>query len=110
VTELESRHEIFNRAALEKQLSVDPLVLLDNIFDYSQPAEKVRAVLARLFPKLIFRGKVDRATAVFELSYSPGAAAALASDTITLDDQPLVRLVQLSSSAKRPTEWKIVWL
>lgn len=110
VAELESRQEIFNRAALEKQLSVDPQVLLDKIFDGSQPAEKVRAVLARLFPKLVFRGKSDRATAVFELSYSPGAAAALASDTTTLDDEPLVRLVQLRSGAKRPTEWKIVWL
>ena len=110
VTELESRHEIFNRAALEKQLSVDPLPLLDKVFDGSQPPEKVRAVLARLFPKLIFRGKTDRATAVFELSYSPGVAAALASDTSTLDDQPLVRLVQLSSSAKRPTEWRMAWL
>lgn len=110
VAELESRQEIFNRAALEKQLSVDPHVLLDKIFDRSQPAEKVRAVLARLFPKLVFRGKSDRVTAVFELSYSPGAAAALASDTATLDDEPLVRLVQLRSGARRPTEWKIVWL
>jgi len=107
---LESRQEIFNRAALEKQLSVDPLPLLDKVFDGSQPPEKVRAVLARLFPKLIVKGKVNRATAVFELSYSPGAAAALASDTATLDDDPLVRLVQLRSGAKRPTEWKIVWL
>jgi len=96
--------------AMEKQLAIDPAVLLNRLFDAGQPAEKVRSVLARLLPKIIFRGKTDRMTSVFELSYSAGAAAALVSDTVTLDDQQLIRKIQLTSGAKRPTEWKVAWL
>ncbi len=107
---LGARREMANREAMEKQLSIDPAVLLDKLFDAGQPAEKVRSVLARLLPKIIFRGKTDRMTSVFELSYSAGAAAALVSDTVTLDDQQLIRKIQLTSGAKRPTEWKVAWL
>lgn len=107
VEQLVSRREIANKDAMEKQLSVDPSTLLAGLFEADQPAEKVRAVLARLFPKMLFMGKIDRMTAVFELHYSAGAAAAMASDTATLDDEPLTKRVQLTSGAKRPTEWKV---
>jgi DNA invertase Pin-like site-specific DNA recombinase len=110
VVQLEARREISQKAAMEKQLSIDPTTLLESLFKAGQPAEKVRSILARLLPKILFRGKMDRTTAVFELSYSAGAAAALASDTATLDDEPLIRRVQLTSGAKRPTEWNVAWL
>ena len=110
VVQLEARREISQKAAMEKQLSIDPTTLLESLFKAGQPAEKVRSILARLLPKILFQGKMDRTTAVFELSYSAGAAAALASDTATLDDEPLIRRVQLTSGAKRPTEWNVAWL
>ena len=110
IVQLEARQEISQKEELEKQLSIDPVILLDSLFESGQPEEKVRSVLSRLFPKIIFKGKSDRMTAVFELSYSAGAAAALASNTPTLDDEPITRKMQLSSGAKRPTEWKVIWL
>jgi DNA invertase Pin-like site-specific DNA recombinase len=110
VVQLEARREISQKAAMEKQLSIDPTTLLESLFKAGQPAEKVRSILARLLPKILFQGKMDRTTAVFELSYSAGAAAALASDTAKLDDEPLIRRVQLTSGAKRPTEWNVAWL
>ena len=110
VEQLEARREISQKSAMEKQLSVDPAILLESLFKAGQPVEKVRSILARLLPKILFQGKTDRTTAVFELSYSAGAAAALASDTATLDDEPLTRRIQLSSGAKRPTEWTVAWL
>lgn len=110
VAQLEARQEISQKDAMEKQLSIDPATLLDDLFDTEQPAEKTRSVIARLLPKIIFKGKTDRMTAVFDLSYSAGAAAALASNTATLDGQTMTRQMQLTSGAKRPTEWRMVWL
>jgi hypothetical protein len=111
VRELESKQEVFHKAAMKKQLSVEPLSLLDRLFDNEilAPAQ-VRAVLTRLFPKILFLGKTSRMSALFELTYSPGAAAALASDTVLVDREVLVRRIELSTTGRRPTVWSVRWL
>lgn len=107
LAELETRREIMDRSALDKQLQVDPAVLLETLFAAEVAPEKLRAILARILPLIQFLGKTGRMSSVFQLTFSPGAAAALASGTDPIVNDALVRRYQLSTTGKRPTTWTI---
>ena len=64
---LKAGAQTLNREVVAKQLSVDPVSLLPSLFDGSQEVECVRAMLARLFPKILFLGKFERYVAGFEI-------------------------------------------
>ena len=67
-------------------MEVHPSSVLDGLFDLDIPPARVRAVLARLFPEIIFEGKqLSRYESVFRILFAPGAALAIASGTCEID-------------------------
>jgi len=82
---LESGRTQLDERAIEAQLSVDPRVLLDGLFDADVAPEKLRAILVRLFPVLVFAGKRGRYTSFFRIDFAAGAALSIASDTATVE-------------------------
>jgi DNA invertase Pin-like site-specific DNA recombinase len=93
VAEIEGRLSQFEvgrsdaeRKAMEAQLVVNPAKLLDGLLEANLPPERLRALLARLFPSIVFLGKDDRYTSYFRVQFAPGAVLAMASQTDTLDE------------------------
>lgn len=74
-------------------MQVDPGVLLDSVFESAIAPERLRALLARLFPEIVFEGKPGgRYTSTFRIRFAVGQALALASETdCVLSDTSQVR-------------------
>lgn len=85
ISELERRVTATNAQAIEAQIAVDPKALLAGLFESGQPPEKLRAFLARLFPRIVLLGKHGRETAEFEIEIAPGVALAEASRSGVVD-------------------------
>lgn len=83
---LQAEHPKVDMAAIEAQLAIDPAELLDSMFDDAEVApERLRALLSRLFPKLVLEGKAGRYTSHFSIQFATGVAAAMASNTALVD-------------------------
>lgn len=86
VDDLAAGLRAIDKSAIEAQLQVDPSAVLDGLFEADVPAERVRSVLARLFPEIVFEGKpASRYESVFRIRFAPGAALAMASGTGEID-------------------------
>lgn len=82
LAQLKQAQSMDRETAAVAQLQVDPVQLLDKVFSADLPVEKLRSLLARLFPKLIFEGKPNsRYTSHFLIEFAMGNALALASDS-----------------------------
>ena len=76
-----------DRNAIESQLeTVDVSRVLQSLFDAELSPQRVRAVLGRLFPEIVFEGKLSRYCSFFKIRFAVGAALALASSTGTVDE------------------------
>ncbi|MCE1243790.1 recombinase family protein [Oryzomicrobium sp.] len=71
--------------AVEAQLRVDPRGTIEGFFDSELPPERLRAVLARLFPSIVFLGKRGRYNSFFSVEFAAGSAMSLVSETETVD-------------------------
>lgn len=81
-----------DREAISAQIDVvDPLRVLDDLFDSDIPAAQVRAVLSRLFPSIVLERKLSTYQSVFSVRFSPGVALAMLSDTKTIEEQEIER-------------------
>ena len=115
VTELQEGFEPIDRVALEAQLMIDPSILLSDLFSAETPPERLRSILAKLFPEIVLERKSSRYTSIFRIGFSPGAAMALASKNSSLDDGTMVRRFALTYSPIRKVEdvlerWSVVAL
>ena len=70
-----------DRVAVAAQLEVNPATVLGGIFAADLPPERLRAMLARLFPRIVLEGKEGRYCSIFRIRFAAGAALALASET-----------------------------
>lgn len=106
---LEARQPIVDRTVIEAQLAIDPQQLIERIFEDDIPPEKLRSILARLFPAIVFEGKIKTFTSHFSIRFSLASALAVASDTDEVDQMVLQKRYQLrySRSPKSPesAEW-----
>lgn len=84
--ELEAGCIEFDEKTVRTQLQVDPAEFLNGLFDADLPPERLRSILARLFPSIVFEGKTGRYMARFRIRFAPGVALALASRTDVLED------------------------
>ncbi len=76
-----------DKSAIEAQLElVDVTRVLDSLFTVDLPPQRIRVVLARLFPDIVFEGKRGRYCSIFKIRFAVGAALALASSTGTVDE------------------------
>lgn len=86
VRELEEGLRQLNQEAIQKQIDIDLSQVVDAFLSDSNAPERTRALLNRIFPKIVLMGKTDRFTAVFEVHVKPGAILAEASETVELDN------------------------
>ncbi|MDK9725446.1 MAG: recombinase family protein [Sterolibacteriaceae bacterium MAG5] len=94
--------------ALEAQLAVDPAAILKLLFtEDAVPVERKRAVLSRLFPRIVMIGKRAPNETVFDIDMIPGAMSAELTGTGVLVDDLVRRRVVLKTSARRPTVWEV---
>jgi DNA invertase Pin-like site-specific DNA recombinase len=77
--------------SIEAQLESDPRILLEDLFGDEIAPERLRAVLTRLLPSIVFAGKKGRYCAFFKLEFSAGAALSLVSNTDTVSTETVTR-------------------
>jgi site-specific DNA recombinase len=85
MSELERRVTASKADVIEAQLAVDPRALVERLFDSQERPERVRALLARLFPRVVYLGKHGWAIVEFEIEIAPGIALAEASASSVVD-------------------------
>lgn len=98
-----------NVKAVQAQLQVDPKRLLSSIFDTHVPPEHLGAVLRRLFPSIVFNGRVDRRRARFTVHFAPGVALADASDTPVLSTSLMSAKFELRYQTGHPNGIRAQW-
>lgn len=77
-----------DREAIAAQVAVvDPVRVLDDLFESDIPASQVRAVLSRLFPSVVLERKLSTYQSVFSVRFSPGVALAMLSGTKMIEEQ-----------------------
>ncbi len=100
LTSLEEGHVRADASVVAIQKKADPRRLAQKLFTADIPPEKLRAVLARIFPKIVFEGKPPpppgqrySRVAHFRIHFAPGAILAQASNTsIVLDNELVMRI------------------
>ncbi len=100
LVELEAGRSRIDPDVVEAQLQVDPAEKLACLFEQDLPPHRLRMVLGRMFPAIIFDGKERRYTAVFTLRFAPGAALAQATGTETLAGGEVEMRFRLSYSSR----------
>jgi DNA invertase Pin-like site-specific DNA recombinase len=98
---LEAGGAAIDAKAAEAQLRTDPGSLLKELFSAPIPPERLRAVLARLFPSIVFEGKKGRYRSYFRIQFAPGTALAMASDTSVLAHDIVEHRFELSYKPSR---------
>lgn len=103
--ELEAGLARQDRTSIDKQLKVSPASLVDLLFSAGAQPERVRAVLSRLFPRIVALGKPSRFVSVFEVTMAPGAALAELAGTAVLDETVMTRRFRVTAGPARPARW-----
>lgn len=104
---LEAVWSKMDKAVIEHQLEVNPREFLPHLFSEKVPAEKTRAALRRLFPKIVFLGKPSRFCSEFALEFAPGVTLAEFSETRVIDDGVVTLEYSVTGGAKRPSTWVV---
>jgi hypothetical protein len=87
LTMLEAGRMQVDARVVEAQQRANPAKLLEGIFEANIAPERLRVILARLFPQIVFEGKPSRAgkasryTSFFRIRFAHGEALAVASET-----------------------------
>lgn len=109
-SELEAGLRAVDHEAIQQQLDVDLSAVIDSFLSETNAPERTRAVLARVFPRIVLREKTDRFTAIFEVRVKPGAILAEASGTAELAEASEVLTVQLQTSGPKHPVWTVTAL
>lgn len=93
--------------AIERQLETNPRKLLPRLFSGEVPTEETRAALRRLFPKIIFGGKLSRFCSLFSIECAPGVTLAEVSGTHVIDNEVVNLEFCVTGGSKRPSTWLV---
>jgi hypothetical protein len=96
-----------DHGAIERQLAIEPRSLLHSLFDDTLPAARVRALLARVFPEISLLGRTARFAVTYRLHIVPGILLAHATSSAVVDEIPNEILIEVRTSATRPTTWYV---
>lgn len=107
VRELEDGVRQLNHEAIQRQLDIDMSAVVDAFLSDQSAPERTRALLNRVFPSIVLKGKTDRYTAIFEVHVKPGAILAEASGTSELVDGAEVMWVRLQTSGSKYPVWTV---
>lgn len=107
VRELEDGLLQLNQEAIQKQIDIDLSLVVDAFLADDVAPERTRALLNRIFPKIVLIGKTDRYTAIFQVEVKPGAILAEASGTAELANGNEVMWVCLQTSGSKFPTWTV---
>lgn len=107
VSEIEHHRGQVNHDVLNKQINVDITRVLDSFLSDTVEPGRTRALLKRIFPRIVLLGKRDRYTAIFEVHVSPGAILAAASETETMGDGESIFYLELNTSSSKRPVWTV---
>lgn len=111
LSELQEGMQRVNAKAIDAQLEVDPRQLIKDLFKSSEPPQRLRAVLSRLLPSIVFEGRESRHKAIFRLRFAPGVALAIASGTESVASEEVEGKFRLqyrgSNSKEKPGYWTV---
>jgi site-specific DNA recombinase len=93
--------------SIEKQLAVDPREIISALFEEQVPAERLRALLSRIFPRIVLSGRPHKFTSVWTVSVCAGAVVACLSATKPVAECEKEYVIQVETGAKRPTPWHV---
>lgn len=100
--ELQEVGRVMDAEALKAQLAVDPAAELNDLLNAQVAPERLRSLLAQLFPVVVFEGKVRTHLSIFRVQFAPGSALSLASSTANVLDEYVERYMALQYHC-RPT-------
>lgn len=98
---LEAGGAAIDAKAADAQLKANPATLLKDLFTGAVAPERLRAVLARLMPSIVFEGKQGRYRSYFRIQFAPGTALAIASGTAELGSDVMTQRFELSYKPSR---------
>lgn len=104
---LEQRIHNVDKAAIRKQLELDPRDLVPAIWTTDLPPERVRAMLTRLFDEIVFESKPERFVAIVRVTVKPGSLVATLTGTAAMDAEVVTLRFKVSTGPKRPTVWNV---
>lgn len=93
--------------SIERQLAINPISLLPQLFEGRLPVERVRAVLSRLFPVIRLDDKPRKFLARFHVEVSQGSIYAELSGTNIVDEGKVEMDLMVSGGAVRPSRWTV---
>lgn len=93
--------------SIERQLAINPISLLPQLFEGRLPVERVRAVLSRLFPVIRLDDKPRKFLAKFHVEVSQGRIYAELSGTNIVDEGKVEMDLMVSGGAVRPSRWTV---
>jgi DNA invertase Pin-like site-specific DNA recombinase len=105
---LRSESHGINAQALESQLSIEPLALLEQLIDGHERVSHVRAVIKRLLSEFTFIARPSKGVSVFRITLLPGVYVAEVSGTAKFDSTEVTYEVTASVTARRPVAWETV--
>lgn len=114
LTKLKQKSKRVDREAIRIQLEqCDPLQALKKLLiDEKAAPERVRSVLRRLFPSIVFDGKTDTHCSHFTVTVAIGAALGIASDTDEVVEMNEVRKYTLQFSPRYRSgaerKWRVI--
>lgn len=97
----------FSSSHVASQLKLDPRAVLRKLLERGNP-ETIKAVLSKVFPRIVYRGKQDKHTAVFEVDVSIGGLAAETTGTPLIDQVSQRSTYHVISGPHRPSVWRVV--
>jgi DNA invertase Pin-like site-specific DNA recombinase len=92
-------------ASIERQLAINPISLLPQLFEGRLPVERVRAVLSRLFPVIRLDDKPRKFVARYHVEVSQGSIYAELSMSNVVDEGIVELNLMVSGGAARPSCW-----
>lgn len=95
-----------DRAAIERQLEVDPMTLLAELLSGGAEVERLQAVIGRLCPRITLIGKPGRYVSLVEFEMVPGQAYAECSETTPITGEKVTLRIEVRCTAERPVRWQ----
>lgn len=107
LAQFEAVEKMTNVEDIKRQLEVNPVDLLPQIFSTTQYIDNARSVLMSIFKRIELMNKLARNIVIYRITVVTGALPALLTKTSIIDTDEIVLNVKLTSSSKRPVSWDV---
>jgi hypothetical protein len=96
--------------AIREQLEVNPLNIIPRLFSHLAPVELTRAVLSRVFPRIVLLERPARFVAVWKIVGCRGATVSHLAEALRFVEGEVAFTVKVETGAARPTPWLVTVL